>query len=680
MDSSAQLETTMPQLLPCSLWQGDKYIMLISRESKGHYVLLPKTSLQFLPFLDGQTSLKTVAAKAYQKQKVISYSDLLQTVYLLENAGFIDPTELNFGEVKKFSSPYKSKRSLLLRGFSAFDLISSKKLFKGIPFIPTAALFIQFIAIGVLVHMGQGPSIGLDTSKLGPSSSGMLNLLFWGFILQSSKAFFQFFVGILFQGRFLGLKLSINLFGPHFKTRDDFIFLSPSTLDKISYSLGSLFFYISVASALYLLPITGVDKGSVFTLASLLTLLELSPHHRSELTRLLSIILPADKMASFTLYLKKYAFGGSLGEKTKLKDELLLYGLSSYIICWVIGFGLFSIKNFYSLGLELYNYWDQDKLILLIGPGYMTLMFSVISLYLVFDLLTTFLSNFTRFFSEIKNKYFNKGLQNSADAGRELIDDSFSCSLILRNLPVEAKDYLTESCQLVTYPSGQFVAKEGEIEKKFMVLAKGQLDLVHTSENGMEINLATLPIGSLLGIHLLASEEERTCDAIARTEVTLIEIDFSLIHAMEHVSELQSSFENLKRLASLVAQVSDKGIFAQFPHEIIYDLVQLGELAYYPPDFEVIKEGEVDQTFFMILEGQVLITKKGKEIARLGSGEFFGELSLMTELPRNASIKCVEQCLFLIITDHVYWQILSQHVELIFYIENVSKARLKESA
>ncbi|MEO5364334.1 MAG: cyclic nucleotide-binding domain-containing protein [Magnetococcus sp. DMHC-8] len=53
---------------------------------------------------------------------------------------------------------------------------------------------------------------------------------------------------------------------------------------------------------------------------------------------------------------------------------------------------------------------------------------------------------------------------------------------------------------------------------------------------------------------------------------------------------------------------------------------------------KVIKEGDTDTSFFIILSGTVSVVKQGATIINLGQGEFFGEMAFLTNEPRNTSV------------------------------------------
>ena len=57
------------------------------------------------------------------------------------------------------------------------------------------------------------------------------------------------------------------------------------------------------------------------------------------------------------------------------------------------------------------------------------------------------------------------------------------------------------------------------------------------------------------------------------------------------------------------------------------------------PDGHVIaRQGEIGTGFFVIVSGAVRVVRDGERIATLGQGDFFGELSVLDRLPRNAMV------------------------------------------
>ena len=63
------------------------------------------------------------------------------------------------------------------------------------------------------------------------------------------------------------------------------------------------------------------------------------------------------------------------------------------------------------------------------------------------------------------------------------------------------------------------------------------------------------------------------------------------------------------------------------------------------------REGRPGREFFVLIEGTALVTKKGKKIAELGPGDWLGEIALITDSPRTATVTATSPVDVLVITD-----------------------------
>lgn len=64
------------------------------------------------------------------------------------------------------------------------------------------------------------------------------------------------------------------------------------------------------------------------------------------------------------------------------------------------------------------------------------------------------------------------------------------------------------------------------------------------------------------------------------------------------------------------------------------------EMSYKAGDV-IVDEGSMGVGFYLITDGKAEVRKGGKQLATLGKGQFFGEMSLIDEQPRSADVVAV---------------------------------------
>jgi CRP-like cAMP-binding protein len=93
------------------------------------------------------------------------------------------------------------------------------------------------------------------------------------------------------------------------------------------------------------------------------------------------------------------------------------------------------------------------------------------------------------------------------------------------------------------------------------------------------------------------------------------------------------------------------------------ELLQLAKLT---EDLEVdegkvlTREGQSGSEFFVIIEGEVSVTKGGEEIRTLGPGDFFGEIALLEDTPRTATVTAKTPLRFFVLTRQAFRSLLAQ--------------------
>lgn len=82
-------------------------------------------------------------------------------------------------------------------------------------------------------------------------------------------------------------------------------------------------------------------------------------------------------------------------------------------------------------------------------------------------------------------------------------------------------------------------------------------------------------------------------------------------------------------------------VFGQLPAATLERMIAELALVELAPGTLLFREGEPGSTMYVVAEGEVIVETNAHELARLGPGSFFGEIALVTELPRSASVRAI---------------------------------------
>ena len=95
-------------------------------------------------------------------------------------------------------------------------------------------------------------------------------------------------------------------------------------------------------------------------------------------------------------------------------------------------------------------------------------------------------------------------------------------------------------------------------------------------------------------------------------------------------------------------------------------------------DRTVFEEGDEGDKFYVLARGKVEVVKRdGNRLAVLTDGDFFGEIALVEQAPRNATVRTLVPCSFLTLTNGQFNKLLKEEDELRTAIRKTMEARLE---
>ncbi len=113
------------------------------------------------------------------------------------------------------------------------------------------------------------------------------------------------------------------------------------------------------------------------------------------------------------------------------------------------------------------------------------------------------------------------------------------------------------------------------------------------------------------------------------------------------------------------------------------ELVQVGALAdevELPEGTVVAHEGAYEREFFVLIGGSAEVSRQGKVIAKLGPGDWFGEIALLHNAPRNATVTATAAIDALVVSQKDFSSLLATSPRIQGKILEVLAERLAPSS
>jgi len=105
-------------------------------------------------------------------------------------------------------------------------------------------------------------------------------------------------------------------------------------------------------------------------------------------------------------------------------------------------------------------------------------------------------------------------------------------------------------------------------------------------------------------------------------------------------------------------------LFSKLSKKGLEEVAHLADELDLPKGKVMALEGDRGREFFVLLEGEADVTKGDKSINTMRAGDFFGEIALVTKMPRTASVAATTDVRVLVITERDFGALLKHSDEV----------------
>lgn len=246
-----------------------------------------------------------------------------------------------------------------------------------------------------------------------------------------------------------------------------------------------------------------------------------------------------------------------------------------------------------------------------------------------------------------------------AESVKVLIKGSVDNNILFNGLNDEEKSECVDAFFSVSLKEGEMATTQGEMGDKFYVVEEGALQiLVSLNAAAPAAHYGDLGPKDSFGELSLMYNQPRAATIKAATACTLWAInrnDFRSIH-MHHKMLKKAKYESyLRKVPDLQGLTSQE--VARLAEAVEEEKFEKGSV--------VIREGEVGDSFYIIVDGTVEYSKKDDGVVGTGSsGDYFGHKALLTEETRAATVTATSEALCLTMGRNDFVSLLGSLQEL----------------
>ena len=261
------------------------------------------------------------------------------------------------------------------------------------------------------------------------------------------------------------------------------------------------------------------------------------------------------------------------------------------------------------------------------------------------------------------------------DATPDGIARCVSESLLFQLLPEPDRAALASAFRPERFAARSNIIREGETGDKLYLLYEGQVEVTRMLPNGKEDPVASLVPGDVFGEIALLNRSPRTRSVRCLQPAVVL----SLTHeAFEGMVLSRLSRTQIEDAVQKIAFLQRTPLAAGWSPHALAAFARRASFQDYPADAYVLHEGEDNHFFYLVHEGRLAVQRGREEIAQLGIGDFFGEISLLQNSVTKATIVTRTPARFLVMHKRDFLQFFAKDSAIGLQFEAISSRRLGE--
>ncbi|OUU73934.1 MAG: cyclic nucleotide-binding protein [Methylococcaceae bacterium TMED69] len=238
--------------------------------------------------------------------------------------------------------------------------------------------------------------------------------------------------------------------------------------------------------------------------------------------------------------------------------------------------------------------------------------------------------------------------------------------------PLQLREFLLDS-DIYEADLGQTLIEYNDYTNTFFSIISGEVDIRLTPDDPNDT--VSIGSGNFFGEMSLISGRRRSATITAGKNCIVIETP------RRSMNKLINSVESVKRVINdtFISRAIKMHLAPGLDDEEISEVIASATLSEFKPNEIIFSEGDAGDSLHLIRSGSVTVSKiigdKTTTLAYLPAGNYFGEMALLNDAPRSATIKTAVATETIVLQGKEFRRLLSKNPETKKKLEALSEAR-----
>eukprot|EP01018_Ginkgo_biloba_P001311 Gb_24658 [translate_table: standard] len=218
------------------------------------------------------------------------------------------------------------------------------------------------------------------------------------------------------------------------------------------------------------------------------------------------------------------------------------------------------------------------------------------------------------------------------------IEDALHKSSLFKSLDKEQTQIVINAAEEVKYAGGDVIIRQGDSGDRFYLLEEGTCEVwIKRADDEEPTMVKRYSTGDSFGELALLYDAPRAATVKAISNCVLWAVDRITFRTiiMNTTMEKRDLYENFLQDVPLLKTLD------RYERSAIADVL---EAEYFDQGEDIIVEGEPGDRMYFLEDGEAEATSNGKVVMRYKRGEYFGELALLNDQPRAATVTATTSC------------------------------------